>query len=175
MFLGNYHFRSASLRKVVTLAEELFAPASGLAGVEGSSGRDADGLRESYTLANENWKKMPPSDSNSLSVEWKIFLQNKSLDGCSNREQDDVFRLWWLCNVILMTSLWCFWSKKLPSISWVLVHGIKSFVLPTKSFVKIGITEIFCCSDKTFSFINITFGCSSKIFGCSNKKFICCP
>jgi len=54
MFLGNYHFRSASLRKVVTLAEELFAPASGLAGVEGSSGRDADGLRESYTLANEN-------------------------------------------------------------------------------------------------------------------------
>ena len=35
--------------------------------------------------------------------------------------------------------------------------------MPTKSFVKIGIT-------KMFSSINKTFGCCSKIFGCSNKN-----
>jgi len=55
------------------------------------------------------------------------------------------------------------------------LHGIKGFVTPTKSFVKIGITKIFCYNKKMFSSINKTFGCCSKIFGCSNKKFICCP
>jgi len=54
-------------------------------------------------------------------------------------------------------------------------HGIKGFVIATKSFVKTGITKIFCYNDKMFSFINKTFGCCSKIFGCSNKKIICCP
>jgi len=28
------------------------------------------------------------------------------------------------------------------------VHGIKGFVMSTKSFVKIGITKIFCCNNK---------------------------
>ena len=51
------------------------------------------------------------------------------------------------------------------------VHGIKGFVIPTKSFVKIGITKIFCYN-KMFSSINKTFGCCSKIFGCSNEKFV---
>jgi len=54
------------------------------------------------------------------------------------------------------------------------LHGIKGFVIPTKSFVKIGI-KIFRYNNKMFGYINKTFGCCSKIFGCSNKKFICCP
>ena len=54
------------------------------------------------------------------------------------------------------------------------VHGIKGFVIPTKSFVKIGITKIFCCSNKMFGSINKTFDCCGKIFNCSNKNFICC-
>jgi len=41
----------------------------------------------------------------------------------------------------------------------------KGFVIPTKSFVKIGITKIFCYNNKIFSSINKTFGCCSKIFG----------
>jgi len=40
--------------------------------------------------------------------------------------------------------------------------------MPTKSFVKIVITKIFCYN-KIFSSINKTFGCCSEIFGCSNK------
>ena len=54
-------------------------------------------------------------------------------------------------------------------------HGIKGFVISTKSFVKIGITKIFCYNNKMFSSINKTFGCCSEIFGCSNKKIVCCP
>jgi len=53
-------------------------------------------------------------------------------------------------------------------------HGIKGFVTPTKSFVNIGITKIFC-HNKMFSSINKTFGCCSKIFGCSNKKMFFVP
>ena len=41
----------------------------------------------------------------------------------------------------------------------------KGFVIPTKSFVKIGIAKIFCYNNKMFSSINKTFGCCSKIFG----------
>jgi len=48
-------------------------------------------------------------------------------------------------------------------------HGIKGFVIPTKSFVKIGITKIFCYY-KMFSSISETFGCCSKIFGCNDKR-----
>ena len=48
-------------------------------------------------------------------------------------------------------------------------HGIKGFVTPTKSFVKIGITNFFY-TNKMFSSINKKFGCCSEIFGCSNKK-----
>ena len=54
------------------------------------------------------------------------------------------------------------------------VHGKKGFVIPTKSFVKIGITKIFCYNSKMFSSIKKTFGCCSKNFGWSNKKFISC-
>ena len=50
----------------------------------------------------------------------------------------------------------------------------KGFVIATKSFVKIGITKIFCYNNKMFGSINKTFGCCGKIFGCSNKNFICC-
>jgi len=69
-------------------------------------------------------------------------------------------------------------AKIIPSYSWMghsvhLMHGIKGFVIPTKSFVKIGITKIFY-NNKIFSPINNTFGCCSEVFGCSNKKFICC-
>ena len=49
----------------------------------------------------------------------------------------------------------------------------KGFVIPTKSFVKIGITKIFCDNNQMFGSVNKTFGCCGKIFGCSNKKFIC--
>ena len=49
----------------------------------------------------------------------------------------------------------------------------KGFVIPTKSFVKIGITKIFCYN--MFSSINKTFGCCSKIFGWSNKNSFVVP
>ena len=55
------------------------------------------------------------------------------------------------------------------------LHGIKGFVIPTKSFGKIGITKLFCYNNKMFSSINNTFGCDSKIFCCSIKNFICRP
>jgi len=48
-------------------------------------------------------------------------------------------------------------------------HGKKSFVTPSKSFVKIAITKIFCYN-KMFGSINKTFGYRGKFFGCSNKK-----
>jgi len=57
----------------------------------------------------------------------------------------------------------------------VVFHGIIGFIIPTKSFVKIGIANIFCYNNKMFSSINKTFGCCRKIFGCSNKKNIWCP
>jgi len=38
-------------------------------------------------------------------------------------------------------------------------HGIKGFVIPTKSLVKIGITKIFCYNSKMLSSINKTYGC----------------
>jgi len=52
------------------------------------------------------------------------------------------------------------------------VHGIKGFVIPTKSFVKIGIKTIFCYNNKMLSSTNKTFGCCSQIFGCSKKKLL---
>jgi len=48
--------------------------------------------------------------------------------------------------------------------------GIKGFVMPTKSFVKIEITKIFSYNYKMLSSINETFDCCSKIFGSSYKK-----
>ena len=55
------------------------------------------------------------------------------------------------------------------------IYTVEKVLLPTKSFVKIRITKIFCHNNKMFSSINKTFGCCSKIFGCSNKIFICSP
>ena len=55
------------------------------------------------------------------------------------------------------------------------MHGIKGFVIPTKSFVTIGTTKVFCYNNKMISSIKKTFGCCFKIFGCSYKKNICCP
>ena len=54
-------------------------------------------------------------------------------------------------------------------------HGIKGFVIPTKSCFKIWIAKIFCYDKKMFSSSNKTFGCCSKIFGCSNKKIFVVP
>jgi len=54
-------------------------------------------------------------------------------------------------------------------------HSIKGFVIPTKSFVKIGIRKIFCYNNKMFSSINKMFGCCSKIFGCSNTNLFDVP
>ena len=54
-------------------------------------------------------------------------------------------------------------------------HGIKGFAIPTKSFIKIGITKIFCYINKMFSSINKTFGCRSKIFRCRTKKIFVVP
>jgi len=48
--------------------------------------------------------------------------------------------------------------------------GKKGFVIPTKSFVKIGITKIFCHNNKMFSSINKTFGCCGKIAAASRVR-----
>jgi len=40
----------------------------------------------------------------------------------------------------------------------------KGCVIPTKSFVKIGMTKVFCYNNKRFSSINETSGCCSKSF-----------
>jgi len=56
-----------------------------------------------------------------------------------------------------------------------LKHGIKGFVVPTKSIVKIGIAKIFCHNNTMFSSINKMFGCGSKIFGYSDKILFVVP
>jgi len=68
-----------------------------------------------------------------------------------------------------------FFTPKKQILAISILHGKKSFVIPTKSFVKIGITKIFCCNNKIFGSMNKTFGCCGEIFGCSNKNLICCP
>jgi len=65
--------------------------------------------------------------------------------------------------------------KKQKKTILLVFHGKKGFVIPTKSFVKKGITKIFCYHNKMFGSINKTFGCCGRIFGCSNKNYICCP
>jgi len=54
-------------------------------------------------------------------------------------------------------------------------HGIKGFVTPTKSFVKIGITKIFCYNNKMFSSIDKTFGCSAKFSVEATKNLFVVP
>jgi len=39
------------------------------------------------------------------------------------------------------------------------IHEKEEFVIPTKSFFKIGMTKIFCYTNKMFSSTNKTFGC----------------
>jgi len=41
--------------------------------------------------------------------------------------------------------------------NFTILHGIKGFVTPKKSFVKTGIVKIFCYNNKMFSFIRKTF------------------
>jgi len=53
-----------------------------------------------------------------------------------------------------------------PIISEFVLHGKKGFVIPTKSFVKIWMTKIFCYDNKMFNSIKKNaFCCYSKIFG----------
>ena len=54
------------------------------------------------------------------------------------------------------------------------VHGIKGFVIPTKSFVKIGI-KIFCYNNKMFNSINKTCGCCSKFLVAGTKMLFVVP
>jgi len=54
-------------------------------------------------------------------------------------------------------------------------HGIKGFVIPTTSFVRIGIRKIFCYNNKMFSSINKTFGCCSKILVAATKQLFVVP
>ena len=66
-------------------------------------------------------------------------------------------------------------DKPILKITATKIHGMKGFVIPTNSLVKIGITKIFCYNNKMLSSTNKTFGCCSKILGCSNKKKIIVP
>jgi len=54
-------------------------------------------------------------------------------------------------------------------------HGKEGFVIPTKSFVKIGITKIFCYIYKMFGSINKTFGCCGKIWVAATKNLFVVP
>jgi len=54
-------------------------------------------------------------------------------------------------------------------------HGIKGFVIPTKSFVKIGITKIFCYNNRMFSSINRTFVAAAKFLVEPTKKIFVVP
>jgi len=55
-----------------------------------------------------------------------------------------------------------------------LLHGKKGFVTPTKSFVKIGITKIFCYN-KMFGSINKTIDCCGKILVAATKILFVVP
>jgi len=57
----------------------------------------------------------------------------------------------------------------------IILHGIKGFVTPTKSFVKIGIAKIFCYNNKIFSSINKTLVAAAKLLVAATKKNICWP
>jgi len=72
-------------------------------------------------------------------------------------------------------NLWAFIKTKEKFIFWVMLHGLKGFVIPTKSFVKIGITKIFCYNNKMFSYINKTFGCRSKFLVATTKTLFVVP
>jgi len=52
------------------------------------------------------------------------------------------------------------------------IHGIKGFVIPTKSFVKVGITKIFCYNNKLFSSINKKFAAAKFSVAATKQLFV---
>jgi len=60
-------------------------------------------------------------------------------------------------------------------------HGIEGFIIPTKSFVKIGIIKIFCYNNKMLSSINKMLSSiyqslvAAAKFLVAATKIICCP
>ena len=84
-----------------------------------------------------------------------IYILTKALiDFHSNLTFAEIY---WKCpKPVCSQSVWEFVNhtnfKIRMSYSHWHVHGIKGFVIPTKSFVKIGITKIFCYSNKMFSY-----------------------
>ena len=86
----------------------------------------------------------------------------------------NVWKILWT-KVTYERKIWLFHSNKyLWHYRALFLHGIKGFVIPTKSFVKIGIKKYFVTATM-FSSINKTFGCCSIIIGCSNKNFFVVP
>jgi len=49
-------------------------------------------------------------------------------------------------------------------------HGIKGFVIPTKSFVKIELTKYFITTTKCLVLSTKRLVAAAKFFCCSNKK-----
>jgi len=67
-------------------------------------------------------------------------------------------------------------TGRIPKVPSNKTRKKQGFVIPTKSFVKIGIKKIFLFQKKKmFSYTNKTFGCCSKIFGWSVKKLFVVP
>jgi len=60
--------------------------------------------------------------------------------------------------------------KNVSNLKGFYEHGIKGFVIPTKSFVKIGITKLFCYNNKMFSSINKTFWLLQENFWLKQQK-----
>jgi len=54
-------------------------------------------------------------------------------------------------------------------------HGIKGFVIPTKSFVKIGITKYFVTTTKCLVISTKRLVAAVKFLVAATKKNICCP
>jgi len=56
-----------------------------------------------------------------------------------------------------------------------LAHGIKGFVTPTKSFVKIGIAKYFVTTTKCLVLSTKRLVAAAKCLVVATKKNICCP
>jgi len=55
------------------------------------------------------------------------------------------------------------------------LYGIKGFVIPTKSFVKIGITEIFCYNNKMLFLSTKRLVAAAKFLVAATKKLFVDP
>jgi len=55
------------------------------------------------------------------------------------------------------------------------LHGIKGFVMPTKSFVKIGITKIFCYKTKCLVLSTKRLVAAAKFLVAATKKILVVP